>query len=95
MKALSKWNVPLGLPEVIAFCSLPCVLMFVWIFFLDPYLSALLASQEHFADASPFIYDIVHAMIGFMILPWSFGPLVIALYFYQRHYDRKTERKDT
>ena len=92
MKTLSKWNAPLGLPQVIVFGSLPCVLMFLWISLVGPRLSALLAAQKDFADAAPFAYDVAHTLIGFMLLPWSFGPLVVALYFYQRHHDRKTER---
>jgi hypothetical protein len=90
MKPLRKWNAPLNVPLVIAFCSLPCVFMSIWIAVMYPHLSALLRPLE---DTSPIIHGVLLGLVGFMVIPWSFAPLVVALYFYQRSYDRKEQNK--
>ena len=86
MRAITKFNAPLGLPAVITVCLLPCIFLFAWVDVISPRLLALLSSLQ---DMSPVIHSVLRSLIGFAVLPWSLAPPAIALYIYQRHYDRK------
>jgi hypothetical protein len=95
MKPPRQWNAPLGLVQVLAVGFLLTGSLAGWILCIMSRLSSLLASQTHFAESQPFLYDIVHTAIAVMMLPWSFGVAFIYLYFYQRRYDSKIQRETT
>ena len=86
MRAFSKFNAPLGVRAVLLICSLPCVLLFLWILVIAPHLLTLLQPLK---DSAPATEVVLRGLVAFAVLPWSLVPPLIALYFYQRHYDRQ------
>ena len=85
MKALSKFNAPLTGPAVLFISSLPVVFLFLWVA-ISPRLLSLLQPLE---ENAPFTYAVLHSLVGFTLVPWIFAPPVIAIYVYQRRYERK------
>jgi hypothetical protein len=82
---LTRWNAQLTGLSAVAFSLIPVVFMFAWFGWGVPYLSNLLKPLE---VNSPFLYDILHSLVGVLVLPWSFGAMVFALYLYQGGWDR-------
>ncbi len=85
MKSLNRWNAPLGVPHVVAFGLLMVASMFVWFSEVLPRLNAALKPME---DHSPFAYDVLRSAVAFLMLPGSFIVPFIALYSYQRWWDK-------
>ena len=86
MKAFSKFNAPLGVRAMLLIISLPCVLLFLWILVVAPHLLTLLRPLK---DTAPVTQAVLRGLVAFAVLPWSLVPPLIALYLYQRHYDRQ------
>jgi hypothetical protein len=82
---LTRWNAQVTGFSAVAFCLIPVVFMFAWFGWVVPYLSALLVPLR---ASSPFLHDILHSLVGMLVLPWSFGAMVFALYLYQRRWNR-------
>jgi hypothetical protein len=74
---------------VLLICSLPCVLLFLWLLVIAPHLLALLQPLE---DTAPVTRAVLRGLVVFGVLPWSLVPPFIVLCFYQRRYDR--EKRD-
>ncbi len=85
MKPLSRWNAPLRVPHVLAFGLLQVGSMFSWFSAALPRLDAMLRPME---AHSPFAYDVLRSVVAFLMLPCSFIVPFIALYCYQRWWDR-------
>jgi hypothetical protein len=92
MKPWQQWNAPLGVVQILVFGLSLAAVEFGWALIAMPYLSSLPAAQQGFSDNHPFLYEIVRAMIGFMLILLMLGFTFTYLYLYQRHYDRKMER---
>jgi hypothetical protein len=59
--------------------------MLLWFSAILPRLDALLRPME---EHSPFAYDVLRSAVAFLMLPGSFVLPFIALYAYQRRWDR-------
>ncbi len=89
MKSLNRWNAPLGVLQVVAFGLLVVASMFVWFSEFLPRLDAVLQPME---EHSPFAYDVLRPAVAFLMLPGSFIVPFIALYSYQRWWDKTHSR---
>lgn len=85
MKPFRKWNAPLNGPAVVAMLLIPCVFMALWMAILSPQLSGLIRPLE---QTSPFAHDLLRGLVAFSLLPCTLVPLVVALYLYQRRWDK-------
>jgi hypothetical protein len=85
MKPLSHWNAPLRVPHVVALGLLLVLSMLVWFSAILPRLDAALGPLQ---EGSPFAYEVLWSAIAFLMLPGACILPFIALYCYQRWWDR-------
>ena len=85
MKPLSRWNAPLRVPHVVALGLLLVLSMLVWFSAILPRLDAALGPLQ---EGSPFAYEVLRSAIAFLMLPGACILPFIALYCYQRRWDR-------
>jgi hypothetical protein len=84
-KSSTRWNAQLTPLTVIIFSLIPVLFMFIWFGGIVPRLSALLKPLE---GTSPFLYDVLEMLARVLVVPWSFGAMIFALYLYQRRWNR-------
>jgi hypothetical protein len=82
---LNRWNALLGVPHVLAFGLLWMLSAFLWTCWIGPHLFTALKPLE---EGSPFLYDVLRSAAALLVVAASLLLPFIALYCYQRRWDR-------
>ena len=81
----SRWAAPVNTPAAIGFGLIPLAFILLWASAVPPHMFALIKPLE---ERAPFVHYVLDSLVAFAAFPGSVGPLILALYLYQRKWDK-------